>query len=94
MRKSRYNPAGANVGNKSSDANANTYRGPVLKNGLHISQQLAVGHGMGSMPGSTKNSINHVQNKFSNRDQSPKHQQNSNGSIPPQKGHQAQMGFQ
>ena len=37
MRKSRYNPV-SNVVNKSNDANANTYRGPVLKNGLHISQ--------------------------------------------------------
>lgn len=84
-----------------------SYRAPVLKNGLHISQQLNLTsptHGaiMGSLPNSTKNQITNVQNKFNNRDVSPKAVLNNSlgnsGSVVSttqvNQGHQAQRGFQ
>ena len=57
---------------------------------------------MGSLPSSTKNQITNVQNKFNNRDVSPKTILNNsignNGSVASgsnlNQGHQAQRGYQ
>ena len=105
MRKTRYNnnKAGTshNAGNTIGDSKS--YRGPVIQNGLHISQQLSIGnsgHGniIGSLPNSTKNQITNVTNKFNNRDISPKTVISANGTVTQggiiPHGHQAQIGFQ
>ena len=98
IRKGRYNntntnktlaggPGAANTTNGSSSIINDvqkSYRGPVIKNGLHISQQLTInsasnGGIIGSLPNSTKNQLSNVQNKFGNRDLSPKNIMNTPG---------------